>query len=75
MSHDDELKTKLAEMDEEIKQLRVVKMNAESDLQVAVLRRSNYARINCDHPEEQRYKVSVMGRDIDLHCGVCGIQL
>jgi hypothetical protein len=71
----EELKTKLAEMDAEIKNLRVAKLNAESDLQVAVLKRANYARINCDHPQDQRYERSVMGREIDIHCGVCGIEI
>jgi len=74
MSHE-ELKLALAGMDAEIIKLRTARDNAISDLEVAVLRRRNYARNNCDHPQEQRYQVSVMGREIDLHCGVCGVEL
>jgi len=71
----DEVKAELERQDAEIKKLRLVMENAKSDLEVAVLRRKNYARINCPHPKEQRYERSVMGREIDLHCGVCGIEL
>jgi hypothetical protein len=71
----EEIKAALATMDEEIKKLRVAKLNAESDLQVAQLKRTNYARINCDHPKDQRYERSVMGREIDIHCGVCNIEI
>lgn len=62
-------------MDKDILKLRLARDNAQSDLELAVMKRRNYARINCPHPKEQQYKRSVMGAEIDTHCGVCDIQL
>jgi hypothetical protein len=71
----EEVKAELAKQDAEILKLRLARDNAESDLQVAALKRRNFARINCPHPKEQRYERSIMGREIDIECGVCGITI
>jgi hypothetical protein len=70
-----ELKSKLAVLDDEIKEARLKAANAQSDLELAVQKRRNFARINCDHPQDQRYERSCMGREIDIYCGVCDTAL
>jgi hypothetical protein len=65
------LKARLAELDADIKEARLKAANAQSDLELAVQKRRNFASINCDHPREQRYERSCMGREIDIYCGVC----
>lgn len=66
-----ELKSKLAALDADIKEARLKAANAQSDLELAVQKRRNFASINCDHPKDQRYERSCMGREIDIYCGVC----
>ena len=69
------LKAKLALLDEDIKVARLARDNANSDLELAVAKRRNFAHINCEHPRELRYQRSVMGQEIDTHCGICHIGL
>lgn len=68
-----ELKEKLAEMDAAIDVARLARDNANLDLELLVKKRQGFARINCSHPET--YERSVMGRDIDTYCKVCGSAL
>ena len=65
-----ELKAKLAVLDEEIKVARLAAENAKADLELVVMKRRNFASINCDHPHAQRYRRSCMG-EVDVYCGVC----
>jgi len=69
------LKLKLVALDEDIKAARLARDNANADLELAVAKRRNFASINCDHPEELRYKRSCMGYETDVHCGICDTQL
>lgn len=73
--NESQLKAKLAELDAEIKEARLKAENAQADLQLAVQKRRNFARINCEHPRDQRYERSVMGKEIDIHCGICNEEL
>jgi hypothetical protein len=70
-----DLKSKLAVLDAEIKEARLTAANAQSDLELAVQKRRNFACINCDHPQDQRYERSCMGKEIDIYCGVCDTAL
>ena len=70
--NESELKSKLEALDAEIKEARLKAANAQSDLELAVQKRRNFARINCEHPREQRYQRSCMGYETDTYCGVCG---
>ena len=70
-----ELKTRLATLDAEIKEARLIAENAKADLELVVTKRRNFARINCDHPQDQRYERSCMGREIDIYCGICDTAL
>ena len=65
-----ELKAKLVVLDEEIKVARLAAENAKADLELVVMKRRNFARINCPHPVAQRYQRSCMG-EVDNYCGVC----
>lgn len=69
------LKAKLAEMDQEIADARLKMENAKADLELVATKRKNFARINCSHPEKDRYERSVMGREIDVYCGICNTAL
>lgn len=70
-----ELKSKLAALDADIKEARLKAANAQSELELAVQKRRNFARINCDHPRDQRYERSCMGKEIDIHCVICDTKL
>jgi hypothetical protein len=70
-----ELRLKLAALDEEIKEARLKAENAKADLELVATKRRNFARVNCEHPKEQRYERSCMGREIDIYCGICDTAL
>lgn len=70
-----ELKTKLAVLDGWISKAQLKVANAQSELELVVSKRRNFARINCSHPKEHRYERSCMGREIDVYCGICNTAL
>ncbi len=67
------LKTKLALLDEDIKVSRLARDNANSELELAVAKRRNFASINCDHKQGERYERGYA--EISIHCGVCGLEV
>jgi hypothetical protein len=67
------LKAKLAALDEDIKTARLARDNANSDLELAVAKRRNFASINCDHKQGQRYERGY--GEVDIHCGVCDLEV
>lgn len=67
------LKAKLSELDEIIKVARLARDNANSDLELAVAKRRNFASINCDHKQGERYERGY--GEVDIHCGVCDLEV
>jgi hypothetical protein len=69
------LKEKLAQFDADIATKRGEVEDAQLDLKHLAERRKAFAMRNCEHPKEERYERSCMGREIDIYCGVCNTAL
>jgi hypothetical protein len=67
------LKAKLALLDEEIKIARLARDNANADLELAAAKRRNFASINCDHKQGERYERGY--GEVSIHCGVCDLEV
>ena len=67
------LKLRLAVLDEDIKATRLARDNANADLELAVAKRRNFASINCDHKQGERYERGY--GEVSIHCGVCDLEV
>jgi hypothetical protein len=65
-----ELKAKLAALDADIATKRGEVEDATLDLRHLREKRKAFAMRNCKH--EDTYERSVMGREIDKYCSICG---
>lgn len=65
-----ELKSTLAQMDAEIKKKSADIEDAQLDLRHMREKRRSFARRNCSHPDT--YERSIMGREFETRCKVCG---